>query len=594
MSALTPARLSLTPEGVPYSADYDDVYHSAAGAGAQARHVFLAGNRLPERWHGRERFVILETGFGLGNNFLSTWQAWRDDPARCERLWFVSLEKHPLQLDDWQRLPRDPGLQCLAQAVTLQWPPLVTGWHRLEFEHGRVQLLLYWGEALQGLEQLECEADAVYLDGFAPAKNAELWQAPLLERVVEKMAPDATLATYSAARTVRDSLTTLGLTVQRQPGFAGKRDMTTASKTGAASITTTSANAPKTVTVLGAGLAGCSVANRLAARGCRVLLVDAMPGLAQATSGNPMGAIQPQLARRDSVAAQWTRSAFFDTLRTVARLRSQGLEMAGRFDGLLHLAKDEHDAQKMQDLLREQDWPATLVRWVERDEASALAGVRVARGAYWFAQAGWLSPASYCRALVQEYEPRIECHFGVHVQSLMQLQQEFPAQAYVLAHAHALQSWYPSLSLHAVRGQLSYWPESCFQAPRVPVAGDGYVMPAYQGWSVVGATYEHDSLALDLRASAQEQNRLRLQRLLPGQCVAASHEGRAGIRTVMPDRMPILGCLDASAQVYVWAALASRGLTWASLGAETLVAQLCHDPLPIPKQWLGALTPWRE
>jgi tRNA 5-methylaminomethyl-2-thiouridine biosynthesis bifunctional protein len=127
----------------------------------------------------------------------------------------------------------------------------------------------------------------------------------------------------------------------------------------------------------------------------------------------------------------------------------------------------------------------------------------------------------------------------------------------------------------------------------VPVAGDGYVMPAYQGLSVVGATYEHDSLALDLRASAQEQNRLRLQRLLPGQTVAPSHDGRAGIRTVMRDRLPILGCLDATAQVYVWSALASRGMTWASLGAETLAATLCHDPLPVPKPWLEALTPWR-
>lgn len=596
---LTPARLSFTPEGVPYSAEYDDVYHSAAGAGAQARHVFLAGNGLPERWQGRERFVILETGFGLGNNFLSTWQAWRDDPARCERLWFVSLEKHPLSLDDWQRLPREPGLQALAEAVARQWPPLLGGWHRLEFEHGRVQLLLYWGEALQGLEQWQGEADAVYLDGFAPAKNAELWQTPLLGRVVEKMAPDTTLATYSAARSVRDTLTALGLTVQRRAGFAAKRDMTTASKSGTAVVTpavmtTKGFDRPGCVTVLGAGLAGCSVANRLAARGCRVRLVDALPGLAQATSGNRMGAIQPLFARRDSVAAQWTRSAFFDTLRTASRLRFQGLEIVGQFDGLLHLAKDEHDAQKMQDLLHEQDWPATLVRWVDRDEASALAGVKVARGAYWFAQAGWLSPASYCRALVQEYEQHMECHFGVQVETLAQLQHDFPAQAYVLAHAYAVQSWYPALSLQAVRGQLSHWPEACFQAPRVPVAGDGYVMPAYQGLSVVGATYEHDSLALDLRASAQEQNRLRLQRLLPGQTVAPSHDGRAGIRTVMRDRLPILGCLDATAQVYVWSALASRGMTWASLGAETLAAQLCHDPLPIPKQWLGALTPWRE
>src|ERR1700716_2605076 len=101
--ALAPARLGFQ-EGVPYSEAFGDVYHSAAGGPAQARHVFLAGNGLPERWRGRERFVILETGFGVGLNFLATWQAWRADPQRCERLHFVSVEKHPFALPDLRLL----------------------------------------------------------------------------------------------------------------------------------------------------------------------------------------------------------------------------------------------------------------------------------------------------------------------------------------------------------------------------------------------------------------------------------------------------------------------------------------------------------
>jgi tRNA 5-methylaminomethyl-2-thiouridine biosynthesis bifunctional protein len=83
---LAPARLRFTQQGVPYSEAFDDVYHSAAGAVGQARHVFLDGNHLTERWAGRERFVILETGFGAGINFLVTWQAWRRDATRCARL----------------------------------------------------------------------------------------------------------------------------------------------------------------------------------------------------------------------------------------------------------------------------------------------------------------------------------------------------------------------------------------------------------------------------------------------------------------------------------------------------------------------------
>jgi tRNA 5-methylaminomethyl-2-thiouridine biosynthesis bifunctional protein len=111
-ASIVPARYELRNE-TPYSAAYGDVYHSAGGGPAQARRVFLAGNGLPERWARRERFVILETGFGMGLNFLVTWRAWKEDPARCRRLHFVSIEKHPFTLDDLRSLHRlYPELQA--------------------------------------------------------------------------------------------------------------------------------------------------------------------------------------------------------------------------------------------------------------------------------------------------------------------------------------------------------------------------------------------------------------------------------------------------------------------------------------------------
>ena len=71
--AIVPARIEFDADGLPYAPDFGDRYHPRIGALAQARHVFLAGNDLPARWAGRERFTVLETGFGLGNNFLATW-----------------------------------------------------------------------------------------------------------------------------------------------------------------------------------------------------------------------------------------------------------------------------------------------------------------------------------------------------------------------------------------------------------------------------------------------------------------------------------------------------------------------------------------
>ncbi len=125
---LVPARLQFNAEGVPWSADFDDVYHSADGGLEQAQAVFIAGNGLPQRWQGRTQFCIVETGFGQGLNFLATWQTWRADPQRAERLHFVSVEKHPFSAEDLRLLHAQyPALAELSAELLTQWPLLTPG-----------------------------------------------------------------------------------------------------------------------------------------------------------------------------------------------------------------------------------------------------------------------------------------------------------------------------------------------------------------------------------------------------------------------------------------------------------------------------------
>ena len=223
---LEAARLTLVTDGTPYSPIYDDVYHSAAGAHAQAKHVFLAGNGLPGRWAGREKFVIVETGFGLGLNFLATWLTWRDDPQRCRTLHFISLEKHPLAAADLARVHVAwPELATLSDELGRSWPALEEGVHELEFDGGRVRLTLHFGDAATLLPKLTAAADAFYLDGFSPAKNPELWSPGLCGSLVRLAVSGATLATWSVAGSVRRALAAAGFAVVRRPGFAGKRQM---------------------------------------------------------------------------------------------------------------------------------------------------------------------------------------------------------------------------------------------------------------------------------------------------------------------------------------------------------------------------------
>jgi len=226
LCSIDPARLIYSPDGTPVSETYGDVYHSSAGGHDQARHVFLSGNGLPERWRGRESFSILETGFGLGLNFLATWLEWRSDPERSDSLQFISVEKHPFSASDlaaayvaW------PEFSALSAMLIDRWPPLVAGEHLIELDGGKCLLRLVFGDASEQLSTLDAAADAIYLDGFSPAKNPDLWSPELCRTLARLSSPGATLATWSVAGHVRQSLAAAGFVVEKRPGFASKRQM---------------------------------------------------------------------------------------------------------------------------------------------------------------------------------------------------------------------------------------------------------------------------------------------------------------------------------------------------------------------------------
>ena len=222
-------------DGSPHSHRFNDRYRSRSGGLAQAVSVFLAGCGLPEGWRVEDRFTVLETGFGLGLNFLTTWAAWEADPQRCDRLHFVSVEAYPVAASDIVRsaLTANPyqeadapllaRVQELAQDLAKVWCDLSPGPHQFQFAGGRVQLTLVVGEVQPMLERLDCQADAVYLDGFSPALNPKMWSTGTLQAVALRCRMGATLATYTVAKSVCEGLEQLGFRVENCEGLPPKR-----------------------------------------------------------------------------------------------------------------------------------------------------------------------------------------------------------------------------------------------------------------------------------------------------------------------------------------------------------------------------------
>ncbi|WP_095587334.1 tRNA (5-methylaminomethyl-2-thiouridine)(34)-methyltransferase MnmD [Actibacterium ureilyticum] len=206
---------------IPVSTQFDDPYYSITDGLAETRHVFLTGNDLPARF--RDGFHIAELGFGTGLNMLAALLDWRQ-AGIAGRLHFTSFEAFPMTAPDIDRaLQAFPEARAIADPFLDQW---ATGARQITLDDLSAEIIV--GDARATLPDWAGRADAWFLDGFAPAKNPELWDTDLLRQVARHTAPGGTAATYTAAGFVRRALADAGFDVTRVPGHGRKRHMTTA------------------------------------------------------------------------------------------------------------------------------------------------------------------------------------------------------------------------------------------------------------------------------------------------------------------------------------------------------------------------------
>lgn len=622
MSKLEPAAFTVSPEGVPFSERYGDVYHSATGAIAQARHVFLEGNDLPGRWQGKERFTILETGFGLGNNFLATWQTWREDAQRCERLHFLSVEKHPFLAADLESALQDSAAPSeLKQLLLGAWPAPLPGVHRLTFDDNRVMLTLLFGDAEDSLRKLSARPDALFLDGFSPARNPEMWSPGIFRALANLSDSQTTLATWSVSASVRSGLSDAGFTVGKVQGFTGKREMLRGHFRAARPAPVFPQN--KRAIVVGAGLAGSAIAERLAARGFEIDVLEAREDIAQGASGNLAGAFRPLPSKDDNPLARITRAGFLYGLQHLRQLADAGHEVLWEPCGVLHLARSADQERKQQAVVQALQMPSGYLDWVDAAEATRKAGHTAAYGGWWFPGGGWIQPRSLVAANFAHAAQRVRIHPSSQVDRLERSGELWRALGedgtclaeaphLVLANAHDVKrllaaDWLP---LRAARGQVSHLPMAQLAPLGVVVCGQGYITPGIGGHAALGASFVVDDFDLALREDEHAENMEKLGRMLPGFNTADSGQvmdGRVSLRPVSLDRLPMVGQLPASLSgtgfnldtlprqdgLWMITGFGARGLVWSSLCGELLASRICNEALPLEKDLAAALDPAR-
>lgn len=639
------ARLHWDEQGQPLSSAFDDVYFSRESGLEETRHVFLQHNRLAERFAAMDRhdcLVVGETGFGTGLNFLCAWQLFRQQAPAGARLHFISVEKFPLQADDLrQALALWPELSQLSEELLASYLVIQPGMQTLVLDQGRVQLTLLAGDACEQLATLDAQVDAWFLDGFAPAKNPQMWSQELFDLLARLSAPGATLATFTSAGFVRRGLQQAGFAMQRVPGFGRKREMLCGQL---ATAPATDRPAPwfarpeqpvfaeRHAIVVGAGLAGCSTAWSLARRGWQVTLLEAAEHIASQASGNAQGMLYLKLSAAHTPLSQWVLAGFGYSRRLLEQWPDAN---AWQACGLLQLGWNEPEQQRQQRLATA--FSTDLLQAVNKAQASALAGIELPQGGLWYPDSGWVAPADWCRWLIEQ--PRITLHTGANVASLQHINGQWQASSadgrnwhapvVVLANAGAATRLAQSahLPLKNIRGQTSLLPATAASsALRCVISAEGYVSPARNGVHCTGASFVFDSSSTALSCAEQHENIQRVQQLSPALFQAMGGEalqqaplrGHAAMRCTTPDYLPLIGpladpvtfrtCYAALRQdarkttnepcpwfpgLYANLAHGSRGLITAPLSGELLAGWICHEPLPLPHAVAEACHPNR-
>ena len=588
-------------EDTPFAADYGDSYYMPGHGVAESRAVFIEASNLPRRFSELPDdglFVLGETGFGTGLNALLAAECFDRHAPASARLHIYSAELHPLSREDLARaIANWPELAGPGRTLLAAWPPPAPGFHRVHLGE-RATLTLMFGDAATLWSAGPDQVDAWFLDGFAPSRNPDLWTESLFRTLARRSRPGASVATFTAASTVRQGLATAGFAVERHSGFGCKRHRLTASSPGTWTPQCTSRGE---AIVVGAGLAGCTTARALAERGWRVQVID--PALHDEAPSSLAAVLYSTASHSLNAQNRFYMSALLHARRWLARLGFPRNDADGRLEGVIQHLVDPRIANKTRRALASGAWPRGVLEALGEDRAR-------------FEGAGYLRPAMWCHFLLDHANIATRAGRVTAVTSgesaylALDSGRTLEADAAVLCTAGATgrfggMGWLP---LRTVRGQVTFCRATQASLEwRQAHCHTGYVTPAFEGIHCVGATFDRHRQTPVVDPVDNERNLAELERQLPslwralgGSEIDAVGQ-HVGLRCQSRDRLPLVGpSPDPSNNPHtldgrIWLNIAhgSRGLTHTPLCADLIADRLSGEPVAVDSPVMAALAPER-
>lgn len=638
---------------------YGDIYFSETSAIGESKYIFLQQNSLRQRWAkpGNGHFLIAETGFGSGLNFLCSWKLWHESTTPGTCLHYFACENHPLLFKDIQRLHKLwPQFSHYSKQLLKHYRDHSKGIHRFHLgdKTRPVILDLLYGDAQTLLKSLNRTShsgvDAWFLDGFSPRKNPEMWSSKLCNAIAALSKPGTTLSSYTVAGDIRRALSRVGFEITPKRGYATKRHMLTGVFKGP-TVTEKKSTSPwfillrqkrplsKSVTIIGAGLAGCSTAFALANKGWQVSLIEREDNVAQMASGNSQAILHCRISKKITAPTQFMLQAYLYAADLYNSLqRSSEIDFQWHQTGMIQLACTHQQQLRFDSIMANQEYSQQILRLISSQEASQLANIELVHGGIYLPHSGWLNPRRLCQALC--LHPNIHTFLNTQALKLVKENQHWylwakagksklkmlgHSEAVVIANSLDAKCFNQSRHYPLIpnRGQLSYFSASCNSKKiNTVLCSNGYIIPAWKGLHSIGGSYTPGCVDGTMQTADHRKN-LRLLKNIAPQIYAdfiqqPAPDGRAAIRCSGPDYLPLIGPVENREEskkqykdlrrnagkvitapgvyeegLYINVAHGSHGITTTPLAAEYLASLINGEPLPLQNELINSLHPVR-
>ena len=625
---IEPITIEFKDGTTPYSPLFGDVYYTHGTGIAESNYVYIEGSGFADALKNqktKKHFRVGEIGFGVGLNFLLTYQHFLKHSTPEQHLTYVTVEKHPVRLEDLRRLYSGwDELSSVSSELLDQYPVLVPGMHSLTFAKGRVKMVLMLGEASEMLTKLaltdEQKIEFWYWDGFAPNRNPDAFQDSLFRELLPLSAPHARASSFTSAGWVRRGLESLGFKVTKRPGFGFKRECIqvefpeSSMEKNKLKKPWFSSNHLKTlkkgdqIAVIGGGFSGTSISRALAERGYQIQLLD-QDGIASHASGNAYGMFNAQLSKKPNPISRFSQLSLTHFLRELEHRSVVYRKGLLRLDAL-------RERDDFEEAMNTSEYPSSFYNF----SSEGLS----------FPECGVLNPKKLCEDRANH--PNINI-IRSKVKSVVQIKTGFSicdinekeittcahvvyatGASLVLDH-HLEHELLEQIPLRPIRGQVIYVrPTAESKKVEECLVDSGYTSPMVPEISgsdthCIGATYQAKTIDdnqenIDTNTLLEEarQRHPSFSSLTINDVVSV----RVGYRLSTPDKLPLIGPLCDPSQLkndfslmlrsgleegntplrakegeWIFTGMGSRGMTFSSYGAEILAAMMTGEILPI-------------